>query len=135
MDFKLFTEFRKKKIDQKTWLLWKTYFPLMVQSKIFISILITSLQIFGRKFYKNTKNNLCTPKAFLIFIHKTPVVENHVTTREIRRVVLAQVDTYGNHCLFLHEQLAHLHAGNTQRKVSHIASDEDIVENNYIFVI
>ena len=33
----------KKLIHQKTWLLWKTHFPLMVQSKIFESILITSL--------------------------------------------------------------------------------------------
>ena len=40
MDIKLFAEsFKKKKmIYQKTWLLWKTHFPLMVQSKIFESI-------------------------------------------------------------------------------------------------
>ena len=37
--------------------------------------------------------------------------------------------------LFLHEQFVHLHTGNTQRKVSNIASDEDIVENNYTFVL
>ena len=37
MDVKLFTEFlqKKKMIHQKTWLLWKTHFPHMVQSKIF----------------------------------------------------------------------------------------------------
>ena len=45
---------------------------------------------------------------------------------------MAQVDTYGNHGVFLHEQLAHLHTGNTQKKVSNIASDEDIIENNYM---
>ena len=43
MDIKLFTEFLQKMIYQKTWLLWKTHFPLMVQSKILESILITSL--------------------------------------------------------------------------------------------
>ena len=48
---------------------------------------------------------------------------------------MAQVDIDGNHSLFLHEQLAHLHTGNTQKKVSIIASDEDIMENNYMFVI
>ena len=48
---------------------------------------------------------------------------------------MAQVDNYGNHSLFLHEQLAHLPTGNTQKKVSNIASDEDIMENNYMFVM
>ena len=48
---------------------------------------------------------------------------------------MAQVNTVGNHSLFLHEQLAHLHTGNTQKKVSNIASDEDIMENNYMFVM
>ena len=41
---------------------------------------------------------------------------------------MAQVDTDGNHGLFLHEQLDHLYTGNTQKKVSNIASDEDIME-------
>ena len=42
---------------------------------------------------------------------------------------MAQVDTEGNHGLFLHEQLAHLHTGNTENKVSNIAYDEAIMEN------
>ena len=46
-----------------------------------------------------------------------------------------QVDTDGNHGPFLHEQLAHLHTGNTQKKVSNIASDEDIMENSHIFAM
>ena len=46
-----------------------------------------------------------------------------------------EVNTEGNHSLFLHEQLAHLDTGNTQKKVSKIASDEDIMENNYMFVM
>ena len=48
---------------------------------------------------------------------------------------MTQVDTDGNQGLFLHEQLAHLHTGSTQKKVSDIASDEDIMENNYMFVM
>ena len=43
MDIKLFTEFFKKNDLSKNMALWKTYFPLMVQSKILESILITSL--------------------------------------------------------------------------------------------
>ena len=36
---------------------------------------------------------------------------------------------------FLHERLAHLHTGNTQKKKSNIMPDEDIMENNYMFVM
>ena len=36
---------------------------------------------------------------------------------------------------FLHEQFAHLHTGNTLKKSSNIASDENIIKNNYIFVM
>ena len=46
---------------------------------------------------------------------------------------MAQVVTDGNHGLFLHEKLAHLPAGNTQKKASNNASDEDFMENNYMF--
>ena len=48
---------------------------------------------------------------------------------------MAQVDTDGNHDLFLHGQVAHLHTGNTQKKVSNTASDEHIMEKNYMFVV
>ena len=48
---------------------------------------------------------------------------------------MAQVGTDGNQGQFLHEQLAHLHTGNTQKKVSNVAADEDIMENNYMFVM
>ena len=34
---------------------------------------------------------------------------------------MAQVNTDGNNALFLHEQLAHLHTGNTRKKVSNVA--------------
>ena len=48
---------------------------------------------------------------------------------------MAQVDINRNHGLFLHEQLAHLHNANIQKKVSNIASDEDIMKKDYMFVI
>ena len=48
---------------------------------------------------------------------------------------MAQVDTHGNHGLFLHGQLTHLHTGNTQKEVSNIAPDEDIMESNNMFVM
>ena len=48
---------------------------------------------------------------------------------------MAQVHIDGNHGLFLHEQLAHLHTGNKQKKVSNIVSDVDIMENNYMCVM
>ena len=50
-------------------------------------------------------------------------------------MTMAQINNDGNHYLFLDEQLAHLHTGNTQKKFSNIASDEEIMENNYIFVM
>ena len=41
------------------------------------------------------------------------------------------VDANEKHGLFLYEQLIHLHTENTQ---TNIAFDEDIMENNYMFV-
>ena len=52
-----------------------------------------------------------------------------------QRITTAQIDTDGKRGLFIHEQLAHLHTGNTQKKVSNIASDEDIMENNYMYAM
>ena len=48
---------------------------------------------------------------------------------------MAQVDTKGKHGQFLHEQLVHLQTENTQTKLQGIAFDEDITENNYMFVM
>ena len=43
---------------------------------------------------------------------------------------MGQVDTKRNHGLFLHEQLAYLDTRSTQKNVSKIAYDEDIMEND-----
>ena len=42
-----------------------------------------ALQILARKIDKNTKKSSLYSQSLLIFFHKTPVVENHPTTREI----------------------------------------------------
>ena len=42
-----------------------------------------ALQIFGRKFYKNTEKSSLYSQSLLIFIHKALVVEGHPTSREI----------------------------------------------------
>ena len=47
---------------------------------------------------------------------------------------MANVDTNGKHGLFLLEQLIHLHTENTQTKLQ-TAFDDDIMENNYMFVM
>ena len=81
-----------------------------------------ALQILGRKCYKNVS-----------FIK--PQSRKPSDNKREMKFTTAQVDTDRNHGLFLHEKLAHLHTGNTQKKVSKTASDEDIMENNYIFVM
>ena len=48
---------------------------------------------------------------------------------------MAQVDTDRNHGLFLHEQLTHLLTASTQKKVLNIASDEGIMEYDYLLVM
>ena len=67
---------------------------------------------FGTKIYENTKKSSLCSQSLFIFIHKTPVVENHPTTREIRDLLQPRLTPTRN-TLFLHEHLAHLHSGNT----------------------
>ena len=83
---------------------------------------------------KYKKIILVLPKPF-IFIHETPVVENHLTTGEIRELLRRRSTPTGITVYFLHEHLAHLNTENTQMKVSNIASYEDIMENDYMFVM
>ena len=46
-----------------------------------------ALQILERKIYKNYKKSSLYYQSLLIFIHKTPMVENHSKTREIRELL------------------------------------------------
>ena len=117
-------------------LIMQLCFGLLSGVRFYEPFLKVALQILGRKFYINTKkNHPYTPKSLLIFIHKTPTVENHPTTREIRELLRPRSTPTGITVFFLHEQLAHLHTGNTQKKVSNIAPDEDIMENNIMIVM
>ena len=50
-------------------------------------LLKMALQILKRKFYKNTEKSSLYSQSLLIFIHITPVVENHPTTGEIRELL------------------------------------------------
>ena len=52
----------------------------------FVTMLLKmARQILGRKIYKNTKK--ASLLSHLIFVHKTPTVENHPTTRKIRELL------------------------------------------------
>ena len=48
---------------------------------------------------------------------------------------MAQVKTNRKQGLFLHELLVHLHTENTQTKLQTKRSMEDIMENDYMFVM
>ena len=48
---------------------------------------------------------------------------------------MAHVNTNTKYGLFLHEQLIHLHTKKYTDEASTIAIDEDIMENNYMFVM
>ena len=76
----------------------------------------------GTKIYRNTETSSLYSKSLLIFIHKTPVVENHLTTREIRDLLRPRSTPTGNTvwaaCLFTYTDEA-----------SNKVSDEDIMEN------
>ena len=94
-----------------------------------------ALQILGRKFYKNTKKSSLYSQSLLIFIHKILVVEKHPTKWEIRDLLLPRSTPTGIMVYFFYEKLAHLHTANTQKKVSNIACNEDIMGNNYMLVM
>ena len=63
------------------------FIPYMALIFHFKYALKVALQILGRKFYKNTKKSTLYSQSFLIFIHKTPVVENQPTTGENRELL------------------------------------------------
>ena len=48
---------------------------------------------------------------------------------------MAHVATNAKHGLFLHEQLIYVHTEKYTDEASTIAFDEDIMENNYMFVM
>ena len=102
-----------------------------------MQVLKVILQILGRKSYKNTKKSPLYSQSLLIFIYKTPVVENHPITKEIKELLRPRLTPTGITVYFYTSSSLFylLETGNTQEKVSNIASDEDIMENNYMFVM
>ena len=59
-----------------------------------------ALQILGRQVYRNTEKSSLYSQSLLIFIHKTPVVKSHPTTREIRDLLLPRSTPTGNTVYF-----------------------------------
>ena len=68
-------------------------------------------------FTKVVNNHPYTPKAFFIFIHKTPVVENHPTLREITELIWPRSTPTEITVYFYASRSLVLHTGNTQNKV------------------
>ena len=85
---------------------------ILYQSSDEMLLLKVALQILRRDIYINTKNSSLYSQSLLIFIHKSPVVESHPTSKI--RDLLRPRSTPG---LFLHEQLIHLHTEKTQTKL------------------
>ena len=65
-----------------------------------ILILKVALQIFGRKFYKSTKESALYAQSFLNFIHRILVIERHPITREIRDLLWPMSTPTGNTVYF-----------------------------------
>ena len=93
-----------------------------------------ALQILGRKFYENTKISSLYSPSLLVFIHNTPVVERYPKTREIRDLLWPRSTPTGNTVYFTWAGHSFTHWKYTD-VASNIAFDEDIMENNYMFVI
>ena len=92
-----------------------------------------ALQIWGRKFYKNTKKSSSYSQNLLIFIHRTPVVERHPITREITDLLWSMSTPTGN-TVYFYMSSSFIYALKYTDEASNIAFDEHIMENNYMFV-
>ena len=94
-------------------------------------LLKVALQVLGRKFYKNTKKASLYSQSLLIFIHRTPVVERHRITREIRDLLWPRLTPTGNTIDFYMSSLF-IYTLKVQRQCFKY---EDIIENNYMFAM
>ena len=93
-----------------------------------------ALQILGQKFYKNTKKSSLYSQSLLFFIRKTPVVKNHPTTGEIRELLrLGSTPTGITTYLYMSSSLIYILE--IHRESFKYSVDEDIIENNYMFVM
>ena len=79
-----------------------------------------------QKFYRNTKKSPLYSQSLLIFIHKTPVVENHRITREIKELLRPRLTPTGITVYFCMNR-SPIYILEIHRK-KFLASDEDIME-------
>ena len=88
----------------------------------------------GTKISQNSKRSSLYPLSLLIFIHKHPVVENHPTTREI--IDLLSPGRHRREPRSILTEAARLFTyWKYTDEASYIASDENIMEINYIYVM
>ena len=88
-------------ISLDTFIVYKCLFIWMSRKCCsFVIILKVAFQILGLKFYKITKKFSLYSQSLLIFFHKTPVDESHLTTREIRCLLRQRSTPTGNTVYF-----------------------------------
>ena len=87
----------------------------------------------GTKFTKILRKSSLYSQSLLIFIQKPPVVESHVT-REIKDLLGPRLTPTGD-TVYFYMQSHSFTYWKYKDEASNIASDEEIVENNYMFVI
>ena len=80
----------------------------------------------GTKNYKITEKSSLYPQSLLFFIHKTPVVESHPTTSEIRDLLRPTGNT-----VYFYMSTSLIYTC----EASNIASNETLRKNNYMFVM
>ena len=97
-------------------------FPLMV-----------ARQILGRKFYRNTKKKSLYSQSLLTFIHRNPIVKSHSTTGEIKDLLWPRSTPTGNTVYFYMSSMFNYTL--KIHEASNRAFDEDIMENNFMFVM
>ena len=119
----------------KLGIVWYRIIPLKLGIVWYMIIpLKVALQIFGQKFYTNTKKSSLYAQSLLIFIHRTLVVKRHPTTREIRDLLWPRSTPMGNTVCFTWAVCSFIHWKYTG-EASNIAFDEDIMKNYYMFVM
>ena len=107
-----------------------------ILSLVCAQTLKVALQILGRRFYKNTEKTSLYSQSLLIFIRKTPVVESHPTTGEIRESLRPMSTPTGITVYFyMSSSLIYKMKKKIHRRSFNIVSDKDIMENNYVFVM
>ena len=93
-----------------------------------------ALQILDEKFTKILKKSYLHSQSLLIFIHKNPVVKNHPTTRKNRDLLWPRSTPTGT-TVYFYMSSSLIYILEYTDEALNIASDEYIIENNYMFVM